>query len=207
MAEDASAESTIRQLQERIKKLEEDNKKWMRLAGINRLTELPNGLMLYQVVLPGMVKKGVEEPVSLACALISPDRLGDINQEHGRVIGDQLIQQIGAFLKGQLEEGERLFHCDGANFAILTPGSLEGHVKRRVGVIKTQFARETFKVGDNRFTELAFSVGVAEIEGRVNQDDVAASVERMYDELCNRLYEAKNRGGGQTVGSSKASWS
>ena len=206
MAEDASADSTVRQLQERIKRLEEENRKWMRLAGINRLTELPNSLMLYQVILPRMVRKGVEEPISLACALVSPDRLGDINQQHGRVIGDQLLTQIGGFLRKQLEEGESLYHCDGANFAILTPGSLEGHIKRRVGVIKSEFSRETFTVGDNRFADLALSVGVAEIEGRISEQDVGTSVERMYDDLCNRLYEAKNRGGGHTVGSSKASW-
>ncbi|MGY8827268.1 MAG: hypothetical protein ACKVJG_25695 [Candidatus Latescibacterota bacterium] len=35
------------------------------------------------------------------------------------MIGDKLLQHIGQFLKNQLEKGELLFHCDGANFALL----------------------------------------------------------------------------------------
>jgi hypothetical protein len=42
-------------------KLEEENRKWMRLAGMNRLTQLPNGLMLFQVVLPKELNKGGDQ--------------------------------------------------------------------------------------------------------------------------------------------------
>ena len=116
MAED---KSTIDQLEDRIKKLEEENRKWMRLAGINRLTDLPNSLMLYQVVLPRELRKEVQEPILFACVLLCPDGLGEINQQHGRIVGDQLIKQIGLFFKQQMESEEQLFHCDGANFAML----------------------------------------------------------------------------------------
>jgi len=64
---------TIAQLQDRIKKLEEDNRRWMRLAGTNRLTNLPNSLMLYRIVLPTELRKYDGREVSLACLLIAPD--------------------------------------------------------------------------------------------------------------------------------------
>jgi hypothetical protein len=41
MPERDSKDTTIEQLQERIQKLEEDNRRWMRLAGINSRTNLP----------------------------------------------------------------------------------------------------------------------------------------------------------------------
>ena len=45
------ADESLDQLKARIQRLEEENRKWMRLAGISRLTKLPNSLMLFQVVL------------------------------------------------------------------------------------------------------------------------------------------------------------
>ena len=99
-----SDEQTIAQLQARIRHLEEENKKWMRLAGTSRLTSLPNNLMFGQVILPRELRKGGAQPVRLACLLVCPDGVGEINQEYGRLIGDQLIAQFGAFLKQNLED-------------------------------------------------------------------------------------------------------
>jgi hypothetical protein len=53
----------------------------MRLAGISRLTKLPNSLMLFQVVLPQELAKGKAETFALSCILICPDKLGDVNQK------------------------------------------------------------------------------------------------------------------------------
>ena len=78
------AEESLDQLKARIQRLEEENRKWMRLAGVNHLTKLPNSLMLFQVVLPKELAKDKGAAFSLACILICPDKLGDINQNHGR---------------------------------------------------------------------------------------------------------------------------
>ena len=200
MAEDKSKNDQIKKLQDRIRELEEENRKWMRLAGVNRLTELPNNLMLYQVVLPRELNKGIEEPISLACILLCPDGLGDINQEHGRIVGDQLIKRIGDFLKQQMEPQEQLFHCDGANFAILIPETSEGHAKRRATLIISQYKKERFAVGDKRLRNLTCSAGVAEIEGEVEKVKIAELVEHLYHELCDRLHKTKERGGNFVIG-------
>lgn len=84
---------TIAQLQDRIKKLEEDNHRWMRLAGTNRLTGLPNSLMLYRIVLPTELRKYDTLEVNLACLLIAPDGLGEINQSNTRTGGRRRINQ------------------------------------------------------------------------------------------------------------------
>jgi diguanylate cyclase (GGDEF)-like protein len=139
MAESQSGDEVIVQLKERIDHLEKENRKWMRLAGINRLTELPNNLMLYQVVLPQELRKGINNPLNLACILICPDGLGEINQRHGRIIGDGLIKEIGLFFKERTEAEEQLYHTDGANFVLLMPGANEGKAKRKATQIKDEF--------------------------------------------------------------------
>lgn len=200
MTDGTSAQGQIEQLQERIRKLEEENRKWMRLAGVNRITGLPNSLMLYQVVLPRELTKAADTPVHLTCALFCPDGIGEINQEHGRVVGDQLLKHIGSFLGHQVEEGEQLYHCDGANFAIVMPASSEGRGRRRATLVVSQFKKERFTIGEVRLRNLTCSAGVAEVQGTVERSKIAETADRLYQELCDRLYEAKERGGDYVVG-------
>ena len=199
MAEVESADE-IEQLKERIQKLEEDNRRWMRLAGASRLTGLPNGLMLYQVVLPRELSKAIEEPTFLACALICPDGIGEVNQEHGRAVGDELIKQIGNLLKGQMEPGEQLYHCDGANFAVLLSGTSEGRARRRATMLISDIRRERWTLGDVTLRSLTCSAGVAEFEGQVEKARIVETVGRLYEEMSDRLYQAKERGGGYVTG-------
>ena len=72
----------------------------MRLGGINRLTQLPHNLMLFQVVLPKESSKGKAETFALSCILVCPDKLGDVNQKNGRVVGDHIHPATVAILQG-----------------------------------------------------------------------------------------------------------
>ncbi|MFT5088228.1 MAG: diguanylate cyclase (GGDEF)-like protein [Candidatus Latescibacterota bacterium] len=191
---------SVELLKQRIAKLEEENRKWMRLAGMNRLTQLPNGLMLFQVVLPKELNKGGEQSLETACIFLCPDGFGEINQQHGRVIGDKLLQHIGQFLKNQLEKGELLFHCDGANFALLVPGKGEGYAKRRATTIKNIFREQDFVVGEASIGRLSCSAGTASIAGERKDIKVSEAVDRLYHDLCDRLYQAKASGGNYVVG-------
>ena len=199
----ANDEASLEQLQERVKHLEEENRKWMRLAGTSRVTELPNSLMLFQVVLPRELRQDSQEPIAFSSVLLCPDALGEVNQEHGRVIGDELLRQIARHLKENLEENEQLFHCDGANFALVIPHTPEGRARRRATVIKNQFKQHNFKAGGIEFRKMTCSAGTSEVAGGVPPAAVAETLEQLYGELCNRLYEAKSQGGDAVVGSPK----
>ena len=192
-------ENTITKLEQRVKQLEEENRKWMRLAGTNRLTNMPNSLMLFQVVLPRELTKGIP----LACILLCPDELGEVNQRHGRVVGDQLLKKIGEFFKQQIESGEQIFHCDGANFAILISEGTESKARRRGTLVKNEFKEATFAVGDEKFSDLTCSAGVAEIDAEGDKGNVLERIEKFYLDLCNRLYQAKEQGGNAIIGQPK----
>ena len=147
-------ENQIEGLKAQVQKLTAENRKWMRLAGINRLTALPNKLMLFQVILPNELSNASSQSFSLSCALICPDKLGDINQVHGRLICDQLILQMSQLLKEQIQSGERIFHCDGANFAIVMADKTEGYAKRRAVIIKDAFKEARFKANGAEFANI-----------------------------------------------------
>ena len=171
----------------------------MRLAGMNRLTQLPNSLMLLQVVLPKELNKR-PEPTDISCIYICPDGLGDINQKHGRVMGDKLLQLIGQFFKNNLESGELLFHCDGANFAILISGKAENHAKRRAIFLKNQFREHGFESDGTRFGQITCSAGTGEVMGDTTNTKASEIVDKLYQDLCDRLYQAKASGGNYVVG-------
>ena len=179
------------QLKMRNQYLEQENKKWMRLAGLNRLTGLPNSLMFYDVALTKALKKGVTQTVALACILISPDGLGMVNLKHGRLAGDQLIVQIGDFLKQQLEGNEQLFHVDGANFAILMPDATEGFARRKTLQIKNDYREHMFTIAKQTFQNLTVSMGIAAIESSVPEEELSGYVEQLYQDLSRDLYESK----------------
>ena len=201
MAEQPPEKATVEQLRARIRELEDENRKWMRLAGTNRLTGLPNSLMFYQVVLPRELRKAGTESPSLACAIFCPDGLGEINLQHGRLAGDQLIQQMGKFLKEQTKPDEQLFHLDGTNFAILMLEATEGRVRRKATEVKNAFREATFTAKGREFTGLTCSVGVTTVEVAVPESEILGRVEQIYHDLSDRLYKAKERGGNTIIGS------
>jgi diguanylate cyclase (GGDEF)-like protein len=194
---------SVEWLRERVAELEAENRRWMHLAGTNRLTNLPNSLMLYQVVLPSEIRKAGAAGSAIACALISPDGLGEINQVFGRSIGDQLIVEFSSFLKQRTSDDERLFHSDGANFVILMTDAAEGRARRKATEIRAEVKEATFKTGDRDFDELSCSAGVATIDGVVPQETIAQVVDGLYHDLSDRLYRAKQRGGNTVIGSSR----
>ena len=201
MAEEDSQENRIEQLEARIQRLEQENRRWMRRAGTSRLTDLPNSMMLYEIVLPAELRKCDVQGISIACLLLCPDNLGDVNQVHGREVGDGLIKEMGLFLKERLEEGERLFHPDGANFVILMVDAPEGRARRKATETRTDFKEATFTVGERAFSDLTCSIGVALIEGVIRKEDINESVDQLFRNLSERLYRAKQRGGNAIVSS------
>ena len=167
----------------------------MHLAGTNRLANLPNNMMLFKVVIPAELRKWDGKEMNLSCLLISPDDLGELNQQHGRAVGDQFIKEMAKFLQDQIGQGERLFHPDGSNFAILMEGATGGRARRKDTEIKTHFHETTFQVTDKEFKNMTCSVGVASLEDFVQKHDTQETVDLLYNALSNGFYKAKQRGG------------
>ena len=112
---DSSAEGNIDQLQAEIERLKRENEKlrasnrrWMRIAGTDAQTGLPNKVFFTTALLPQFINQANADSVSFACLILAPDGLGEINERHGREGGDQIVKEMATFLKENLEKGERL---------------------------------------------------------------------------------------------------
>lgn len=151
---DSNAEGKVDQLQAEIERLKRENEKlrasnrrWMRIAGTDALTGLPNKVFFTTALLPQFINKANAESVPFSCLILAPDGLGEINQRHGREGGDQIVKEMATFLKENLEKGERLVHFDGANFVIMIPEGDLAVAKRRVLALRARVLSRPFPCG------------------------------------------------------------
>lgn len=122
----------------------------------------------------------------LDCILVffDIDFFKTINDEHGHVIGDQILKSLSGFVKSRLREEDQVFRWGGEEFAILL---MNTHLNAAVDKMDTlrQEVGQTVWHNQIRFT---ISIGVTVIS---EQDrDLDKLVERV-DEL---LYLAKSSG-------------
>lgn len=60
---------------------------------------------------------------SLTCLLLDVDRFKNVNDTHGHLAGDRLLQDVVASLRPAIRGGDRLFRLGGDEFAVLASGA------------------------------------------------------------------------------------
>lgn len=190
-------EAEIARLKEENSRLKASNRRWMRIAGTEDLTGLPNKVYFSTALLPQLISSANAEGHPLACIMLAPDGLGEINQKFGRKGGDQLIKAVAEFMKQNLDKGERLVHSDGSNFIIVMPKTNRDRAKRRSLTLRAKIVSQRFEVERNPMS-LTLSMGivsrVASAEGEVK--DVTDGFLR---KLAVALDEAKQQGGDRSI--------
>ena len=114
-------QAEVDQLRRENEKLRASNRRWIRIAGTDDLTGLPNKIFFSTALLPQVVSAANAEGRSFVCIMVAPDRLGDINQKYGRQGGDHIVKGLSDYLKENIESGEKLVHIDCANFGVIVP--------------------------------------------------------------------------------------
>ncbi len=193
-------QAEVEQLRAENEKLRASNRRWMRIAGTDDLTGLPNKVCFSTVFLPPIIAQANETGKSFICIIIAPDKLGDINMRFGRVGGDEIVKGVATFLKETLEEGEKIVHVDGANFIILMPDAGDDSGKRRTSQLRARSVSRRFSCGEDA-VGLTLSIGTVLVdpEPASGQLEVKAVGESILQRLSAALDLAKQQGGDQIV--------
>jgi two-component system cell cycle response regulator len=193
-------QAEVEQLRAENEKLRASNRRWMRIAGTDDLTGLPNKVCFSTVFLPPIIAQANETGKSFICIIIAPDKLGDINMRFGRVGGDEIVKGVATFLKETLEEGEKIVHVDGANFIILMPDAGDDSGKRRTRQLRARSVSRRFSCGEDA-VGLTLSIGTVLVdpEPASGQLEVKAVGESILQRLSAALDLAKQQGGDQIV--------
>ena len=86
----------------------------------------------------------------------------------------------------------------------MIPEKAEGYAKRRAATVKKLFRDEKFSVDGVDFSDMTCSAGTAEVTGEIEKVKISEATDKLYNELCDRLYRAKASGGDYVVGSPRA---
>lgn len=173
------AGATIRDISER----RERDARLMRLASHDTLTGLRNRHE-FMTVLAEKLSSGA------ACSLLMMDLDGfkDVNDMHGHLVGDSLLQAVGVRLPYLLGDKTVIGRLGGDEFAVLFPDSGDPVVAKREAARILEAFRKPFSLGGLEL-ELGASIGIAlsPAHGR-EAEELLASADFA-------LYRAKAAGG------------
>lgn len=192
----ASLQAEVARLTAENNKLRASNRRWMRIAGTDSHTGLPNKVFFTTAMLPQAISSANADGVPLGCVMLAPDRLGELNARYGRTGGDEVVKGVAGFLSDNVDNGEKLVHHDGANFILLVPNGDVARCKRRSLTLRARVQNRQFECGGDNLT-LTLSFGVVSRNPTPEGEKVVVKdvVEQFLRRLEAALDKAKEQGG------------
>lgn len=122
---------------------------------------------------------------SFVVVLIDIDRFKSINDTHGHQAGDEVLQQLAAFLRTHLDRAIIVARFGGEEFAVLLDGPLR-FAADRLNEVRKALEHQLIDTEDKQL-QITVSIGASE----PREDLVVGPILRRADEA---LYAAKNMG-------------
>ena len=189
----AQLEKGVRDLQQEVNRLREENRRWAKLAGTDGLTGLPNRISFFRAFLPQTLQLSVREDRPVGLILLSPDSLGEVNETYGREAGDEVVKGLGHLIQSLVGDEGKLGHVDGANFILMMyPGEIEA-VRGRANMVRARVRTHEFPCADS-IAQITVSAGIVSVQPSEGADFRSLG-EAYFSELNQALHSAKKAGG------------
>ena len=168
------ADDDRRRAEEALQKLNEDLERRVRvrteqLADANRqlefqafhdsLTRLPNRTLFYDR-LEQAVLTGKRENRAMALMVLDLDRFKTINDTHGHVAGDLVLQTVAVRLQDTLRASDTIARLGGDEFALLLPTIKDGNTALLTANKVVQALRQPMPI-DGLVLDVGASIGIA----------------------------------------------
>lgn len=167
-------------------KLNELNQKLESLAATDELTQLPNRRMLAER-LDALWNTSSRQRAPLSCIVLDIDHFKRINDTHGHLVGDRVLQVVSACLRDAVRGTDFCARYGGEEFVVVCPFTSGDKALDVAERIRESIAQRTADT-DNGPIRVTVSLGVAE---RLPKDVDSQSLLHRADEL---LFEAKRSG-------------
>ncbi|BBB26158.1 GGDEF domain-containing protein [Amphritea japonica] len=156
----------------------------------DKLTGLYNRTLL-QDSLTHAIRKTKRTQTAFTLIVMDIDHFKKINDELGHDMGDQVLVQLGAFLKGFFRESDKVFRIGGEEFLILAYNTVETDCVHQAEELRRSI--ESLSLIPDR--QITVSIGVAGLD--------SAEDWKQWMKACDmQLYEAKKGGRNRVVASS-----
>ncbi len=150
------------------------------------LTGLPNRAM-FQVAMARAVG-GLPE-AGFAVLYLDLDRFKDVNDSLGHAVGDRLLREVAARIRGCLRQGDLMARLGGDEFAAILPGGMVAEEIAPLAARLIQAVGQDYAFDGNRIT-IGVSIGIA----LAPQDGRDAGLLLRHADIA--LYAAKDAGRG-----------
>jgi diguanylate cyclase (GGDEF)-like protein len=137
-------------------------------------------------------------PHMAALMFIDIDDFKQFNDNHGHLIGDEVIKVVGGAARGHVRPGDHLCRKGGDELLVFMPGLGGAQAIRRALLIQRTVAGLSVSGRDGQPVPISVSVGVAEVHGKALGEDLMAELERLIaraDEgkMADKLTKAARR--------------
>ena len=158
-----------------------------RMAYIDPLTELPNRL-LFRDRLSQTMAFARKNRHGMALLIVDLDGVGAINEQHGRLFGDRILQSVSHRIHGSLDECDGVGRLTGDEFGIILAGAIDiASTARALGKIRAAIAMP-YEDAKSR-VNITASIGIARFPEDADQAVPLADRARLA------MYAAKRDGG------------
>src|SRR5713226_2567533 len=155
------------------------------------LTGLPNRTLLRDRLQQALLI-GDRDKTSVALLIMDLDRFKDVNDTLGHHTGDELLQQVGARLRGIVRASDTVARMGGDEFAIVLPMASHADVAARV-------AQSLVKALEKPFTLAGHQVSVGSSIGIAMYPEHGTDVKTLMRHADVAMYVAKRGGSGHAV--------
>ncbi|MBT3236224.1 MAG: GGDEF domain-containing protein [Bdellovibrionales bacterium] len=137
------------------------------------------------------VSRYLKSSFPFAVLFIDVDHFKNVNDDHGHLVGTQILNDLGRLLKNNLRRHDSIYRYGGDEFVVLLQGKNIQAAKvageRLLGIIKGH----PFNIIGAKKMHISVSIGIAECSSMSSsKEDVIYLADRM-------MYQAKYRGRGQ----------
>jgi diguanylate cyclase (GGDEF)-like protein len=167
-----------RQLQEAVGRLPRPHvaAQLVHLAYHDPLTDLPNRVLLHDRLRQAILaSQRTRKP--LAVMVLEIGGMGTIVDDHGRYVGDRVIQHVATRLRALLREGDTVASLGAQQFALMLPGTDAAGADLAARKVLQEVGRPI--VLDHQSLSIAMNVGIASVpEHGTNPDELLQRAER-----------------------------
>ena len=128
----------------------------------------------------------------VSMAMLDVDHLGQINDEHGELIGDQVLRHLAMMITGCLRRTDLVARWSGEEFIILFVNTARDDALRCTERILETVRGAEFRTRSGEALQASLSGGLVEVSGRESLEDVVERAARL-------LSRAKEQGRDRVV--------
>jgi diguanylate cyclase (GGDEF)-like protein len=172
--------------------IEEQRRKLELLATTDGLTGLYNH-RYFMARLEQEIMRVRRFEAALSVLMLDLDYFKVINDQHGHLLGDQILIHVAGFLKACLRGTDFAARYGGEEFCVLALGTSGAGAEVFANRLRAMIASTPFPIKDNESISVTCSIGVAELNDRI-QD-----AKHLLEAADQALYQAKRLGRNRVV--------